>query len=266
MHHFTVACFLFSDLLQTLRLEMSRAENSPIGPVPELNRDIVPKLVDVGRTKSNFYIPTEALYKELLDHLLVVAHGSAEVIAGSRGYHRELAEQSLFSLSHVYNTLTEFRKKNWFRELPGVLKYASLLSIPAHGSSVFSGTPTEVTKACDEAREAYKDLQNKRYRLYFSGLVLFCLHGLCYHFLDLTMSQTLHVVRETGAAGARAGPVAPATRTSPLHTVASSFTAKAASRPTTRRLPKTSPKSRRKKARVLAGVVADPAAVGRKSD
>jgi hypothetical protein len=45
----------------------------------------------------------------MLEHLLVVAHGSAEVIAHAPSRNdRFIASQSLFSLAHVYERLTDF--------------------------------------------------------------------------------------------------------------------------------------------------------------
>jgi hypothetical protein len=100
---------------------------------------LVPLLTPVKRSKDNFYIPTDADYTNMLEHLLVVAYGTAEVVAHAASEkERFLASQSLFSLGHVYERLTDFRRRNWFRELPGSLRYASLLSeVPSHGQFLF---------------------------------------------------------------------------------------------------------------------------------
>jgi hypothetical protein len=109
----------------------------------------------------------------MLDHLLVVAYGTAEAVAHSSASEndRYLAEQSLFSLAHVYERLTDYRKRNWFRELPGSLRYASLLSeLPSHGQFLFTERDKnthepkllpvqDVLEHCDKAREQYKKLK-----------------------------------------------------------------------------------------------------------
>jgi hypothetical protein len=112
----------------------------------------------------------------MLDHLLVVAYGTAEVVAHAPVENdRILATQSLFSLGHVYERLTDFRRRNWFRELPGSLRYASLLSeVPSHGEFLFREldkttkevkllSATDVTEHCEKAKEAYKKLRTSTY-------------------------------------------------------------------------------------------------------
>jgi hypothetical protein len=104
--------------LDKLKGELSRESNivnqilpsnAPIGPVPAFNPDLVPLLTTTKRTKDNFYIPTDADYTNMLEHLLVVANGTAEVIAHApTEKDRFLASQSLFSLAHVYERLTDF--------------------------------------------------------------------------------------------------------------------------------------------------------------
>ncbi len=153
----------------------TRPTNAPIGPVPGFNPDLVPLISTAKRTKDNFYIPTEAEYTDFLDHLLVVAYGTAEAIVHAPESVRFLAGQSLFSLAHVYDRLSDYRRKNWFRELPGSLRYASLMSdVPNHGEFLFSDTDrttkdvrllsaTEVTEQCEKAKEAYKKLKNATY-------------------------------------------------------------------------------------------------------
>jgi hypothetical protein len=163
--------------MDKLKSTVTRPTNAPIGPVPAFNPDIVPLLSsNTKRSKDNFYIPTEADYTDWLEHLLVVAYGIAEVVAHhpSRSG-RYLASQSLFSLAHVYERLTDFRKRNWFRELPGSLRYASLLSdLPSHGEFLFTdrvGPSQElklmpvqdVLEHCDKAKEQYKKLKTSTY-------------------------------------------------------------------------------------------------------
>jgi hypothetical protein len=114
----------------------------------------------------------------MLEHLLVVAYGTAEVVAHAPAEKdRFLASQSLFSLGHVFERLTDFRRRNWFRELPGSLRYASLLSeVPSHGQFLFREvdratkevkllSATEVTDLCEKAKDAYKKLRTSTYVL-----------------------------------------------------------------------------------------------------
>lgn len=162
--------------MDKLKGELSRPSNAPIGPVPGFNPDLVPLLKPTTRTKENFFIPTDADYTDMLEHLLVVAYGTAEVVAHAPvEKERFLASQSLFSLAHVYERLTDFRRRNWFRELPGSLRYASLLSeVPSHGQFLFREvdrstketrllTATEVTDHCEKAKDAYKKLRTSTY-------------------------------------------------------------------------------------------------------
>jgi hypothetical protein len=155
---------------------LSRPANAPIGPVPAFNPDLVPLLTTTKRSRDNFYIPTDAEYTDMLEHLLVVAYGSAEAIAHAPAEKdRVLASQSLYSLAHVFEKLTDFRRRNWFRELPGSLRYASLLSeVPSHGDFLFREldrstkevkllSATEVTEHCEKAKEAYKKLRTSTY-------------------------------------------------------------------------------------------------------
>jgi hypothetical protein len=67
--------------LDKLKGELSRPSNAPIGPVPAFNPDLVLLLMTTKRTKDKFYIPTDADYTNMLEHLLMVANGTAEVIA-----------------------------------------------------------------------------------------------------------------------------------------------------------------------------------------
>jgi hypothetical protein len=118
----------------------------------------------------------------MLDHLLVVAYGIAKVVAHCPSEdERFLASQSLFSLAHVYERLTDYQKRNWFRELPGSLRYASLLSdLPSHGQFLFlerdksSSEPKllpvqEVLEHCDKASEQYKKLKTSTYVSFAGG-------------------------------------------------------------------------------------------------
>jgi hypothetical protein len=115
----------------------------------------------------------------MLEHLLVVAYGTAEVIAHAPAEKdRFLASQSFFSLGHVFERLTDFRHRNWFCELPGSLRYASLLSeVPSHGQFLFREvdrstkevkllSATEVTDLCEKAKDAYKKLRTSTYVLH----------------------------------------------------------------------------------------------------
>jgi hypothetical protein len=167
---------LFSGLLDKLKSVLSRPSNAPVGPVPSFNPDLVPLLTTTKRSKDNFYIPNDVDYTDMLDHLLVVAYGTAEVVAHAPVENdRILATQSLFSLGHVYERLTDFRRRNWFRELPGSLRYASLLSeVPSHGEFLFREldkttkevkllSATDVTEHCEKAKEAYKKLRTSTY-------------------------------------------------------------------------------------------------------
>jgi hypothetical protein len=174
-----LSIFLLRNFFDKLKNHLTRPVNSPIGPVPAFNPDIAPLLSSntLKRSKDNFYIPTEAEYTDMLSHLLVVAYGTAEAVAHSTASKadRYLAGQSLFSLAHVFERLTDFRKRNWFRELPGSLRYASLLSdLPSHGEYLFSerSGPSqepkllpvqEVLEHCDKAREQYKKLKTSTY-------------------------------------------------------------------------------------------------------
>jgi hypothetical protein len=112
----------------------------------------------------------------MLEHLLVVAYGTAEVITHAPGEKdRFLASQSLFSLAYVFERLTDFGPRNWFGELPGSLCYVSLLSeVPSHGDFLFREfdrttkevkllSATEVTEHCEKAKEAYKKLRTSTY-------------------------------------------------------------------------------------------------------
>jgi hypothetical protein len=127
-----------------------------VGPVPKLNNDV--KLEEVTRTASNFYIPEEENYVEMLQHLLVVAYGTAETIAAADPKHpnTSLARMSLRSLGMVYEMLSDFRKRNWYRQLPGILRFSSLLVVPNHGTTTFSVPVEGVIKMCEEAKDAYK--------------------------------------------------------------------------------------------------------------
>jgi hypothetical protein len=53
----------------------------------------------------------------MLDHLLVVAYGVMEAVALAPEKELFLAGQSFISLAHVYERITDFRRRNWFREL-----------------------------------------------------------------------------------------------------------------------------------------------------
>jgi hypothetical protein len=165
-------------LFDKLKGVLSRPANAPIGPVPAFNPDLVPLLTTTKRSRDNFYIPTDAEYTDMLEHLLVVAYGSAEAIAHAPvEKDRVLASQSLYSLAHVFEKLTDFRRRNWFRELPGSLRYASLLSeVPSHGDFLFREldrstkevkllSATDVTEHCEKAKEAYKKLRTSTYVL-----------------------------------------------------------------------------------------------------
>ncbi len=172
---------LLRNFFDKLKNHLTRPANSPTGPVPAFNPDIAPLLTSntTKRSKDNFYIPTEAEYTDMLDHLLVVAYGTAEAVAHSTAspVDRYLARQSLFFLAHVFEHLTDFRKHNWFRELPGSLCYGSLLSdLPSHREFVFServGPSQEpkllpvqdVLEHCDKARDQYKKLKTSTYVL-----------------------------------------------------------------------------------------------------
>jgi hypothetical protein len=159
------------DVLLQLKAVFTRPTNAPVGPVPSFNPDLVALLSSSKKTFTPFYIPTDADYTEMLDHLLVVAYGVAEAVAVAPEKEQFLAWQSLISLAHVYERITDFRRRNWFRELPGSLKYASLLSdLPSHGSFLFTETDKsskevkllsahEVTEHCERAKEAYKKLK-----------------------------------------------------------------------------------------------------------
>ncbi len=172
--------------MDKLKGKLSRPSNAPIGPVPAFNPDLVPLLTGTKRSRANFYIPTDADYTNMLEHLLVVAYGSAEVIAHAPSENnRFIVSQSLFSLAHVYEPLTDFRHRNWFRELPGSLRYASLLSeVPSHGEFLFREvdksskevklmSATDVTEHCEKAKEAYKKLQTSTYVLLVSVSSIF---------------------------------------------------------------------------------------------
>jgi hypothetical protein len=67
------------------------------------------------RTPSNFFIPDESNYIELLDLILVVAHGTAETVAAANQLSptTELASHSLNALAFIFEKITELRKKNW---------------------------------------------------------------------------------------------------------------------------------------------------------
>jgi hypothetical protein len=106
----------------------------------------------------------------------VVAYGTAEVIAhAASDEEKYIASQSLYSLAQVYEKLSDFRRRNWFRELPGSLQYASLLDeLPSHGEFIFREidrstketrlmSATEVTEHCEKAKEAYKKLRTSTY-------------------------------------------------------------------------------------------------------
>jgi hypothetical protein len=167
-------CF-YRGFFDKIKKIFARPTNAPVGPVPGFNPDLVPLITAAKRTKDNFYIPTEAEYTDLLEHLLVVAYGTAEAIVNAPKTLQFLASQSLFSLAHVYDRLSDFRRKNWFRELPGSLRYASLMSdVPNHGEFLFTETDrttkevkllsaTDVTEQCEKAKEAYKNLKNATY-------------------------------------------------------------------------------------------------------
>jgi hypothetical protein len=111
----------------------------------------------------------------MLQHVLVVAYGTAEVLANlPDSKEKFLASQSLFSLGHLYERLTDFRQRNWYRELPGSLKFASLLKLPHHGELLFSTpdpisggirplTVQEVTEQCEKARDSYKLVKTSTY-------------------------------------------------------------------------------------------------------
>jgi hypothetical protein len=157
-------------LVDKLKGELSRPSNAPVGPVPAFNPDLVPLLTGPKRSRDNFYIPTNTDYTNMLEHLLVVAYRTAEAVAhASSENDRFIASQSLFSLAHVFEHLTDFRRQNGFRELPGSLRYASLLSeVPSHGGFLFREvdknskevrlmSATEVTEHCEKAKEAYKN-------------------------------------------------------------------------------------------------------------
>jgi hypothetical protein len=88
-----------------------------VGPVPSFNLDLVALLSSSAKVKTPFYIPTDADYTEMLDHLLVVAYGVVEAVALAPEKEQFLAGQSLTSLAHVYERITDFRRRNWFREL-----------------------------------------------------------------------------------------------------------------------------------------------------
>jgi hypothetical protein len=75
----------------------ARPTNAPIGPVPGFNPDLVPLITAAKRTKYNFYIPTEAEYTDLLEHLLVVAYGTAAAIENAPKGTQFLASQACFS-------------------------------------------------------------------------------------------------------------------------------------------------------------------------
>jgi hypothetical protein len=163
--------------MDKLKGKLSRPSNAPVGPVPAFNPDLVPLLTTLKRSRDKFYIPTDAnKYTDMLEHLLVVAYGTAEVIAHAPGEKdRFLASQSLFLLAHVFERLTDFRRRNWFRELLGSLRYASLLSeVPSHGDFLFQEfdrttkevkllSATKVTEHCKKAKEAYKKLRTSMY-------------------------------------------------------------------------------------------------------
>jgi hypothetical protein len=69
----------------------------------------MPLLTPTKRSRDNFYIPNDVDYTDMLDHLLIVAYGTVEVIAHAPvEKDRILASQSLFSLGHVYERLTDF--------------------------------------------------------------------------------------------------------------------------------------------------------------
>ncbi len=164
--------------MDELKSAVTRPTNAPIGPVPSFNPDIVPLLSsNMNRLKDNFYILTESDNTDWLEYLLVVAYRIAEVVAHHPTYAgRYLASQSLFVLAHLYERLTDFRKRNWFRELPGSLRYASLLSdLPSHGEFLFTDrvgpsqelklVPVQdVLEHCDKAKEQYKKFKTFTYR------------------------------------------------------------------------------------------------------
>ncbi len=172
--------------MDKLKGELSRPSNAPVGPVPAFNPDLTPLLTGPKRSRDNFYIPTDADYTNMLEHLLVVAYGTAEVVAHAPSDNdKYIASQSLYSLAHVYERLTDFRRRNWFRELPGSLRYASLLSeVPSHGDFLFREvdktskevklmSATDVTEHCEKAKEAYKKLRTSTYVFFFFFLLTF---------------------------------------------------------------------------------------------
>jgi hypothetical protein len=67
-----------------LKGELSRPSNAPVGPVPAFNPDLVPLLTGPKCSRDNFYIPTDADYTNMLEHLLVVAYGRAEAVASGK--------------------------------------------------------------------------------------------------------------------------------------------------------------------------------------
>ncbi len=113
------------------------------------------------------------------------AYGVAEVVARHPNCDdRYLASQSLFSLAHVYERLTDFRKRIWFRELPGSLRYASLLSdLPSHGEFLFServGPSQElkllpmpdILEHCDKDKGQYEKLKTSTYVFLAGGVYM----------------------------------------------------------------------------------------------
>jgi hypothetical protein len=212
-----------SGLVNKLMGALSRPSNAPIGPVPTFNPDLVSLLTPLKRSKDNFYIPTDADYTNMLEHLLAVAYGTAEVIVNATSEDAKfIASQSLYSLAHVYERLSDFRRLNWFRELPGSLRYASLLSeVPSHGEFLFREldrttkevkllSATEVTEHCEKAKEAYKKLRTSTYVLFGFSVVLFLPALDMYLFPVSVPTKRPRSSRETGSAGAAGARVAPA--------------------------------------------------------
>ncbi len=269
---FNVSLSPYSGLLDKLKGEFSRPANAPIGPVPAFNPDLVPLLTPLKRSKDNFYIPTDADYSNMLEHLLVVAYGTAEVIAHAPSEkERFLASQSLFSLGHVFERLTDFRRRNWFRELPGSLRYASLLSeVPSHGQFLFREidratkevkllSATEVTDHCEKAKEAYKKLRTSTYVFLVS--VQHVLPDFYPLFVFTGRIKRTRSVRETGSAGAAGARVAPA-RDGRTRTTAKSSTRQKRRTTTTRTIPV--PLPRRNAGAAAAVEVADAGAARRR--